>query len=95
MTANLIAGTTVLGDVLLMHKYYAKFNSHLRAMTNNYDIYLKTCTKMYRFSHLMEVRSRLSAQAHACTQHVHDASVCWLLTCLLVRVTRHCRSAGA
>ncbi|ELR15891.1 ABC transporter, ATPbinding domain containing protein [Acanthamoeba castellanii str. Neff] len=53
MTGSLIAGNTVLGDVLLMHKYYAKFNSHLRAMTNNYDIYLKTCTKMYRFSRLM------------------------------------------
>jgi hypothetical protein len=26
MTGSLIAGNTVLGDVLLMHKYYAKFN---------------------------------------------------------------------
>lgn len=79
MTNNLIAGTAVLGDVLLMHKYYAKYNrytpgeennsstsaahlsvhSHLRAMTNNYDIYLKTCTKMYRFTRLLKECSTL------------------------------------
>jgi ABC-type multidrug transport system fused ATPase/permease subunit len=54
MSYQLIQKQIQIGDVLLIQRYYTKFNNHLKEVVNSYDIYLRTCTKMYRLAVLLE-----------------------------------------